>query len=390
MSTTIIPVTVPTNGDGPAADVSSLVGPKTVTLTGTFGGTYTLLASHDGATFAPVLTFDSAGLESVKMTLDDAYASVRLRAHSSRPNNVSVTVAGELGAGQNFFSPVATFTTGGRGPVVDLATLFPPTGLEEEVNFICDGGFTGSVLVEGSNDGVLFNPLGVFQGGASSRPGASQVLELSPLSTPDKVRYVRATAAGSVTSRVTVTVGGRIPAAGGGGGGSSVADWSNVRYIFLDGDAGDDAHLGYIDAPAGTVFTPAQTTPVAVKTTHRVNQIRVPVGAGHMCVVLIKPRAGFAPYDLVAAGDGLGSDDRSGLSGYSLLHTRGSDLTNSLADRQQLGYVPSFLGPNPDKSFTVASAIAEHRSASRSSSRVPCCRRAGLSPSTSCAGCTRA
>ena len=134
-----------------------------------------------------------------------------------------------------------------------------------------------------------------------------------------------------------------------------MADWSNVRYIFLDGDAGDDSHLGYIDAPAGTVFTPAQTTPVAVKTTHRVNQIRVPVGAGRMCVVLVKPRTGFATYDLVAAGDGLGSEDRSGLSDYSL-HTRGSDLTNSLADRQQLGYGTAVPGPNPDGSFTVVSA----------------------------------
>ena len=207
MSTSIIPVVVPVSGDGPIADVSSLVGTKTVTLTGTFLGTYTLLASHDNQTFAPVLTFDSNGLESINTIIADAYASMRLRAHASNPKNVSVTVAGELGPGQNFFSPVAMFAgSGGQSPIVDLSTLFPPTGLEEEVNFICSGSFTGSVLVEGSNDGTFFNLIGTFQNGALF---GSQVVEFNPLSTPDKVRYVRVTTHGSVTNAI-ITVGGRI------------------------------------------------------------------------------------------------------------------------------------------------------------------------------------
>ena len=49
----IIPEAVPVSGDGPVADISSLVGPKTVILTGTFVGVYTLFASHDGLTFGP-------------------------------------------------------------------------------------------------------------------------------------------------------------------------------------------------------------------------------------------------------------------------------------------------------------------------------------------------
>ena len=217
MATSIVPVTVPASGDGPAADISSLVGAKTVTLTGTFLGTYTLLASHDGQTFVPVLTFNADGLEEVRTTLPDSYASVRVRSSATNPSGVSLTVAGELGVGQNFFSPLTTFpagSAGGTGAVVDLQTLFPPTGLEEEVNFICDGGLVGSVLVEGSNDGAELNPVGTFQGGTSARllVGAPPSLGFEPLPTHDKLRYVRVTLQGQAASDVVVTVGGRIPA----------------------------------------------------------------------------------------------------------------------------------------------------------------------------------
>lgn len=141
----------------------------------------------------------------------------------------------------------------------------------------------------------------------------------------------------------------------GGGGDNMVADWdlSLVRYIFVNGDGGNDANVGYIDAPAGTVFTPTQTDPVAVKTTHRINQIRPSVGAGRTVVVLLKARAGHAPYDLVDDEDGLGCEDRSACSGYRLMLTRGSDLTNSPADREQVGMVTSLGGPNDDGSFSV-------------------------------------
>ena len=79
MSISIVTVTVPPFGDGPIADVSALVGAKTVTLAGFFEGAYVLLASHDDATFDPVLTFNADGKESIKLTLPDAYKSVRVR-----------------------------------------------------------------------------------------------------------------------------------------------------------------------------------------------------------------------------------------------------------------------------------------------------------------------
>jgi hypothetical protein len=140
------------------------------------------------------------------------------------------------------------------------------------------------------------------------------------------------------------------------GGPSDVADWdiTKVRYIFLDGDAGVDTNIGYIDAAPGTDFTSLAATVAAVKvkTTHRVNEIRKRIGAGRMCVVLIKPRAARALYDHAVLGDGAGVEDRSQLTGYSLLHTRGSDLTNSLADRKQLGFVTA------DGPFPVAGVIS--------------------------------
>ena len=45
MSTSVFSITVPGSGFGPAADVSSLVGEKTVVLSGRFRGAYVLLSS---------------------------------------------------------------------------------------------------------------------------------------------------------------------------------------------------------------------------------------------------------------------------------------------------------------------------------------------------------
>jgi hypothetical protein len=217
MSIAIVPVTVPPFGDGPIADISALVGAKTVTLTGFFQGAYTLLASHDNNVFVPVLLFNSDGRESIKLTLPDAYLSVRVRAsvNVSPSVPVTVTVAGVSKPGENLFATLATFASGNGGTsgVIDTAGLFPPTGLESEINFICNGGLNGTVLVEGSNDGSMFNVIGTFQAGERQRPllGLPQPLEFEPLSTGDNSRYLRFTVDGQVSSTLVLTVGGRIP-----------------------------------------------------------------------------------------------------------------------------------------------------------------------------------
>ena len=125
-------------------------------------------------------------------------------------------------------------------------------------------------------------------------------------------------------------------------GGSDVATWdiTKVRYIFVDPIGGSDANGGYIDAVPGTDFTGVDISAISVKTTHRINEIRPICGNGRMCVVLIAAN-GKSSLDHAANGDGLGMEDRHLRFGYSLLHTRGSDLTNSVLDRAQLGYSTS-------------------------------------------------
>ena len=147
------------------------------------------------------------------------------------------------------------------------------------------------------------------------------------------------------------------PAGPAGPGSSDVATWdiTKVRYIFLDGDSGNDANIGYIDDAPGTDFTSraADVAAVAIKTTSRLEAITPKVGAGRMMVRLYKPRVGGAAYDHATLGDGLGKEDRSVLSGYTII-SRGSDLTNSPADKLKLGFVnTAFPGGNGDGSWTV-------------------------------------
>jgi hypothetical protein len=111
------------------------------------------------------------------------------------------------------------------------------------------------------------------------------------------------------------------------------------RYFFIDGDNGSDANPGYIDAPLGSTFTAPQTAAIAVKTTDRLEAITPPLGNGQVAIRLWKPRGAGAVYDKKTAGDGLGRCDRRTLLGYQQFIDRGSDLTNSAADRAQLGLV---------------------------------------------------
>jgi len=227
MPIVIVPVTVPPSGDGPIASIANLVGAKTVTLTGFFQGTYVLLASHNNSTFDPVLTFNSDGTESIKLTLPDAYRSVRVRTVANTAGSVSLQVAGLSVPGANLFATLATFLPGAGGPsaIFDTAALFPPSGLETGINVMCAGGFTGDLVVEGSQDGASFNPIGSFQAGQQQRPllgGLLPVLEFNPLSTEDNTRYMRFTLSGQVTSPVTLTIGGSISATPSGGGKSLV------------------------------------------------------------------------------------------------------------------------------------------------------------------------
>jgi len=356
MSITRISISVPSSGDGPSADVSALLGPKTVQLAGLFRGTYVLLGSEDDADFVPILSFNAGSLAGITQTVPGAFKSMKLRSMATG-TGVSCVVSGVSSGGQNYFATVATLTSGfsGASPVVDTAGIFPPSGPEADICFLCRGSFRGLLTVMGSMNGTVFNPIGSWR--TDSLPaGGGGVLEFSALTTEDKTRYVQILLDGVATGTVSVTMGGSVPTQSGTNPG---ADWplNLVRFVFADGDGGNDSHVGYIDAPPGTVFTPAQAAAVAIKTTSRVDEVRPAVGNGRMIVTLWKPRANFTPYDYKVEGDGLGVCNRARMSGYSLIHDRGSDLTNSsdlsttASDKMILGYVVS-AGPWPVESVT--------------------------------------
>jgi hypothetical protein len=130
------------------------------------------------------------------------------------------------------------------------------------------------------------------------------------------------------------------------------AAWATdrVRYILVDYDGGDDDNIGYVDAVAGSTIVP---TGLAIKTLTRLAELLPKFGAFRNPVVLIKPRAGGAIYK---KPDGVTDDDLDARSfGYNGITFRGSDLTNSVADRLQLGGMISLPGPNVGESWTITS-----------------------------------
>jgi len=235
MSIAIVPVLVPTSGEGPIADISALVGPKTVTLTGRFAGTYTLLASHNNVNFVPALLFNADGVEQVRLTLPDAFTSVRFRCGANTVGSVTATVAGISVPADNLFATLATFTpnSNNTSAIIDTSVLFPPSGLEKDINIICEGGFRGDLVVEGSNDGVLFNPIGQFSAGQQQRPllGVPADLEFAPLSITVNTKYLRFTLTGQVYSTVVVTIGGTIPISEASGAGISIDEDGGAQAL---------------------------------------------------------------------------------------------------------------------------------------------------------------
>ena len=250
MPVTSVIVPIPASGDGPIVSIATLVGSKTVVLSGKFSGTYILLASHDDATFFPVLTFDSDGEEKIEETLADSYKSVRVRASASAVGSVTLEISGlTSAASMNNFAVLASLPAGAAGDqgVIDTAVLFLPSGLEGDINFGCVGSFTGTILVEGSLNGFSFNTIGIFQAGDQQRSlfGTPARLEFEPLSTPDKTRYIRLSIQGQVFGLTTITVGGVV---------TGVAPSSTtLAQAYANGLVSADQTMIVLDAKGGTV-----------------------------------------------------------------------------------------------------------------------------------------
>lgn len=138
--------------------------------------------------------------------------------------------------------------------------------------------------------------------------------------------------------------------------GNCCANWplDKVLYIFVDNDNGNDQSLGYIIDDPGTVFTPAETGPIAIKTFSRMLDILPNVGAGRMAVILFKPRADHGAY---LGPDGVTEEiaDWRGIDAtYTYLARRGSDLTNDANDKKVAGFRTLLSGTSAAGSTTSA------------------------------------
>jgi hypothetical protein len=221
-----LPVPVADKGNGDAVDASGLQAKKTIELSGSYDGSYSILASHDGNLFFPVAYFDSgAGAQSVRRTVEVVVSLLMVHREAPISDLVTVNVAGRAAIvcvptlGQtlkpNQFLTLATLPPGASGPqpAIDLFIAphfsLPYMGLDTP-NVACGGSFTGQISVEGSLDGRNFSPLGGFLS-SQTQPGASPgQLIFDPLMINDVVRFVRVNVLPGtiVTGPTSLTLGG--------------------------------------------------------------------------------------------------------------------------------------------------------------------------------------
>lgn len=252
MPTQILSIPLASSGPGPSVNVSAMVGPKTVQLTGTFRGAYVVYGSHDGTHFAPLFQFDAGGVEGFRRTFSGALASVLIVSLASGASGVTASISGVVTGlgGDNHFAVLSVLAPGARGPqpALDLGLV----NFVSDLNFIAQGGLSGDVVVEGSLDGVRWNPVGEFSvGSAGSSLLAPAPVEFGPLGTDDVVRYVRVDVLGEVTSTLTVTVGGSRDPSGGAGTSETLAQ------AYLVGSAPADQTLVLDSARGGGLVVDA-------------------------------------------------------------------------------------------------------------------------------------
>lgn len=333
-------VPVPTTGLGPSVDVSALVGPKTVQLSGLFAGRYNLLASHDDVRFDPVLTFDAGGEAEVEQVLEGTYRSFRIESRATALGSVACHVSGVGGAGENYFLTIASMGAGftGTTPVVDTAIAIPPTGAESAICFLARGAFRGTLVVLGSVDGIEFNPVGSWRCDRIPE-GASDDVELAPLVTLDLVRYVRVQVIGYTTGPLVVTMGGRIE--------HTASTTLTLAQTYANGAAAIDQTLVLLNTKGGPLVvdgtSPGFTNPSALVVR---GNLQV-AGASSLAVGVATPTARVHP----AAGTAAAGTAPLKISPGTLLFTPEAGAveadaghvywTNNVGARQQLDNVLS-------------------------------------------------
>jgi hypothetical protein len=246
--------------EGTPLDVSGLVGDKSIEISGNYNGSYTILGSNDGVLYVPLLTFNSgSGSQAFKQTTSFIvnWLKVRRRATNlSGPVSIvvaaqaAINCAGSGSAGANQFIQFNQIPVGaqvGPGPTVDLWALVSATGLDPGFNVMCGGKFVGTIVIEGSNDGVQFTPvgddsqgtsIGGFTAGSTASPQGNPT-EFSPLIVDNVVRYLRTRVATGtrVMEPVSITLGGSQNCAGTGGGGGTVTSVNPGTGISITGPA---------------------------------------------------------------------------------------------------------------------------------------------------------
>lgn len=95
---TVVALTVPgvDQSDGPATDVSGLVGEKSFEISGTYQGSYVIIGSHDGTRYVPLLIFNSgSGVQSFKQTVSFIVRFVKVRRRATNLSPVGISVGSQ-------------------------------------------------------------------------------------------------------------------------------------------------------------------------------------------------------------------------------------------------------------------------------------------------------
>ena len=376
MSITSAIVPVPTSGDGPVVDVSAMIGAKTFILSGSFEGSYSLLATHDGVLFVPVLTLNSDGQEGVAQTPPEAYQAVRLRCNAKALGPISAEISGVVNSDVNYFATLAILPAGTTGPqpAVDISAL----GLETNVNIICSGSLTGTVVIYGGVDGSSYNPMGTFQAGSRQTTllGSQQRLEFSPLPTSDKILYVKVDVQGQILDTTTLTIGGTKPS-------SSPGSTTTLSVAYDNGNSAPDQTLALKNTHGGGVVINARWTsyftgPNALTIESPSTNVYFPrlggaqIGGG--VVVGTSPATPGEDDVAFAAGATLVSQANTGRLGYHA----GSEQ-KFMASIDGAAYVPILTGPTAT-GFTQGSVAFGSATGSSSSRTTP--TSTGTSPPT--------
>jgi hypothetical protein len=84
------------DGEGAPVNVSAYVGRKTFELSGNYEGQYTILGSHDGILYAPLLTFNAGGSGQQEMQKTIPFIVKFLKVRRKASDLVSITMAAQM------------------------------------------------------------------------------------------------------------------------------------------------------------------------------------------------------------------------------------------------------------------------------------------------------